>query len=147
MEAESLSQSLVLIRELLSSVNQQVQELELTHKLQEIRSRLDPRTETEVRGGGAFRGAELLRRRLIHEGTLLLKTSQASRLKGNVCWGVGGGCLRSFGFQMFLSDGGPSVCVGRRAGPADDRHPGGVTGKRSEIFFPLSGESGENDAA
>ncbi|XP_062843701.1 rho guanine nucleotide exchange factor 2 [Trichomycterus rosablanca] len=80
-EAESLSQALLLIRELLSSVDQQVQELELTQKLQEIRSRLDPRTETEVRGGGAFRGGELLRRRLIHEGTLLLKTAQASRLK------------------------------------------------------------------
>ncbi|XP_060761676.1 rho guanine nucleotide exchange factor 2 isoform X1 [Neoarius graeffei] len=80
-EAESLSQALVLIRELLSSVDQQVQELELTQKLQEIRARLDPRAETEVRGGGVFRGGELLRRRLLHEGTLLLKTAQGSRLK------------------------------------------------------------------
>ncbi|KAK3513620.1 hypothetical protein QTP70_028145 [Hemibagrus guttatus] len=80
-EAESLSQALVLIRELLSSVDQQVQELELTQKLQEIRARLDPRAETEVRGGGVFRGGELLRRRLLHEGTLLLKMTQGSRLK------------------------------------------------------------------
>ncbi|XP_053342503.1 rho guanine nucleotide exchange factor 2 isoform X3 [Clarias gariepinus] len=80
-EAESLTQALVLIRELLSSVDQQVQELELTQKLQEIRARLDPRAETEVRGGGVFRGGELLRRRLLHEGTLLLKTAQGSRLK------------------------------------------------------------------
>ncbi|XP_060730271.1 rho guanine nucleotide exchange factor 2 isoform X2 [Tachysurus vachellii] len=80
-EAESLSQALALIRELLSSVDQQVQELELTQKLQEIRARLDPRAETEVRGGGVFRGGELLRRRLLHEGTLLLKTAQGSRLK------------------------------------------------------------------
>ncbi|XP_053544558.1 rho guanine nucleotide exchange factor 2 isoform X2 [Ictalurus punctatus] len=80
-ESESLSQALVLIRELLSSVDQQVQELELTQKLQEIRARLDPRAETEVRGGGVFRGGELLRRRLLHEGTLLLKTAQGSRLK------------------------------------------------------------------
>ncbi|MCJ8744813.1 hypothetical protein PDJAM_G00122870 [Pangasius djambal] len=80
-EAESLSQALVLIRELLSSVDQQVQELELTQKLQEIRARLDPRAETEVRGGGVFRGGELLRRRLLHEGTLLLKPAQGSRLK------------------------------------------------------------------
>lgn len=83
-EAESLSQALVLIRELLSSVDQQVQELELTQKLQEIRARLDPRAETEVRGGGVFRGGELLRRRLLHEGTVLLKTAQGSRLKGSV---------------------------------------------------------------
>ncbi|XP_066512370.1 rho guanine nucleotide exchange factor 2-like isoform X1 [Hoplias malabaricus] len=80
-EAESLSQSLVLIRELLSSVDQQVQELEHTQRLQEIRGKLDPRAETEVRGGGVFRGGELQRRRLIHEGTLLWKTAQGSRLK------------------------------------------------------------------
>lgn len=84
-EAESLSQALVLIRELLSSVDQQVQELELTQKLQEVRARLDPRAETEVRGGGVFRGGELLRRRLLHDGTLLLKATQGSRLKGSVC--------------------------------------------------------------
>uniref|UniRef100_A0AAR2LX38 Rho guanine nucleotide exchange factor (GEF) 1a n=1 Tax=Pygocentrus nattereri TaxID=42514 RepID=A0AAR2LX38_PYGNA len=80
-EAESLSQALVLIRELLSSVDQQVQELEYTQRLQEIRAKLDPRAETEVRGGGIFRGGELQRRRLIHEGTLLWKTAQGSRLK------------------------------------------------------------------
>uniref|UniRef100_A0AAY4C3K1 Rho/rac guanine nucleotide exchange factor (GEF) 2 n=1 Tax=Denticeps clupeoides TaxID=299321 RepID=A0AAY4C3K1_9TELE len=78
-EAESLSQALTLIKELLSSVNQQVQELERTQRLQEIQARMDPWTETEVRGGGVFRGAELQRRTLIHEGTLLWKTS--SRLK------------------------------------------------------------------
>lgn len=80
-EVSSLSQALVLIRELLSSVDQQVLELERTHRLEEIRARLDPRAETEVRGGGVFRGSELLRRRLIHEGTLLLKGG-SSRLKG-----------------------------------------------------------------
>lgn len=76
---------MVLIRELLSSVDQQVQELEHTQRLQEIRGKLDPRAETEVRGGGLFRGGELQRRRLIHEGTLLWKTAQGSRLKGSVC--------------------------------------------------------------
>ncbi|KAK1790759.1 hypothetical protein P4O66_014045, partial [Electrophorus voltai] len=80
-EVASLSQALALIKDLLSSVDQQVQELERTQRLQEIRARLDPRAETEVRGGGVFRGAELLRRRLIHEGALLWKTAQGSRLK------------------------------------------------------------------
>ncbi|XP_061106378.1 rho guanine nucleotide exchange factor 2-like isoform X1 [Conger conger] len=79
-EASSLALALVQIRELLSSVDQQVLELERTQRLQEIRARLDPRAETEVRGGGVFRGGELLRRRLIHEGTLLWKTA-GSRLK------------------------------------------------------------------
>uniref|UniRef100_A0A8C8EQ90 Uncharacterized protein n=1 Tax=Oncorhynchus tshawytscha TaxID=74940 RepID=A0A8C8EQ90_ONCTS len=67
-------------KELLSSVDQQVMELERTHRLQEIRARLDPRVEAKVRDGGLFRGGELLRRRLIHEGTLLWKTP-GSRLK------------------------------------------------------------------
>uniref|UniRef100_A0A673XX29 Rho/Rac guanine nucleotide exchange factor 2 n=1 Tax=Salmo trutta TaxID=8032 RepID=A0A673XX29_SALTR len=79
-EAQSLAQSLSLIRDLLSSVDQQVAELERTQRLQEIRARLDPRAQAEVRGGGVFRGGELLRRTLLHEGTLLWKT-QGSRLK------------------------------------------------------------------
>ncbi|XP_057195395.1 rho guanine nucleotide exchange factor 2 [Triplophysa rosa] len=79
-ESKSLVHSLALIRELLCSVDQQVQELERAQRLQEIQSRVDPRAQTEVKGGGAFRGGELLRRRLIHEGTLLWK-AQGSRLK------------------------------------------------------------------
>ncbi|KAK7147985.1 hypothetical protein R3I94_010497 [Phoxinus phoxinus] len=80
-ESKSLAQSLALIRELLCSVDQQVQELERAQRLQEIQSRLDPRAETKVKGGGVFRGGELLRRGLIHEGALLWKTAQGSRLK------------------------------------------------------------------
>ncbi|KAG7457886.1 hypothetical protein MATL_G00232030 [Megalops atlanticus] len=79
-EASALSEALVLIRDLLSSVDQQVLELERTQRLQEIQARLDPRAEAGVRGGGVFRGGELMRRRLIHEGTLLWKTG-GSRLK------------------------------------------------------------------
>uniref|UniRef100_A0AAR2IPN1 Rho guanine nucleotide exchange factor (GEF) 1a n=1 Tax=Pygocentrus nattereri TaxID=42514 RepID=A0AAR2IPN1_PYGNA len=79
-EAAGLAQSLALIRELLSSVDQQVLELERTQRLQEIRSRLDSRAETKLRSGALFRPAELLRRQLIHDGTLLWKTS-SSRLK------------------------------------------------------------------
>lgn len=83
-ESKSLVHSLALIRELLCSVDQQVQELERAQRLQEIQSRLDPRAQTAVKGGGVFRGGELLRRRLIHEGTLLWK-AQGSRLKGTFC--------------------------------------------------------------
>ena len=62
----------------------QVLELERTQRLQEIQARLDPRAEAKVRDGQLFRGGELLRRRLIHEGTLLWK-NPGSRLKGQCC--------------------------------------------------------------
>ncbi|XP_051527843.1 rho guanine nucleotide exchange factor 2-like isoform X3 [Myxocyprinus asiaticus] len=79
-EAAGLSQALSHIRELLCSVDQQVLELERTQRLQEIRSRVDPRAEAKLRSGALFKPAELLRRQLIHEGTLLWKTP-SSRLK------------------------------------------------------------------
>ncbi|XP_046875141.1 rho guanine nucleotide exchange factor 1a isoform X2 [Hypomesus transpacificus] len=79
-EAQSFVQTLVVVKELLSSIDQQVLELERTQRLQEIQARLDPRAEAKVRDGQLFRGGELLRRRLIHEGTLLWK-NPGSRLK------------------------------------------------------------------
>ncbi|XP_073714549.1 rho guanine nucleotide exchange factor 2 isoform X2 [Misgurnus anguillicaudatus] len=79
-EAAGLSQALCHIRELLSSIDHQVMELERTHRLQEIRSKVDPRAEAKLRSGALFKPAEFLRRQLIHEGTLLWKTP-SSRLK------------------------------------------------------------------
>ncbi|KAK1154617.1 rho guanine nucleotide exchange factor 2 isoform X1 [Acipenser oxyrinchus oxyrinchus] len=81
-EAVALKEALVLIRELLSSVDQEVHDLERTQRLQEIHARLDPRAETNVQGNraettvpgsGAFRSGEIMRRRLMHEGPLLWK--------------------------------------------------------------------------
>lgn len=88
-EEVGLKQALTLLRDLLNGVEQQVLELERTQRLQEIRSRLDPRSQAKMRSDAMFRPAELLRRQLIHEGTLLWKTP-SSRLKGinkerNVC--------------------------------------------------------------
>ncbi|XP_056142214.1 rho guanine nucleotide exchange factor 2 [Lampris incognitus] len=79
-EEHDLSSALVLLKELISSVDQEVLELERTQRLQEIRARMDPRAQAEVRGGGVFKGGELLRRRLLHEGNFLCKT-QSSRMK------------------------------------------------------------------
>lgn len=56
-------------------------ELERSRRLQEIQARLDHRARAEVQGGGVFRGGELQRRRLLHDGTLLWKV-QGSRMKG-----------------------------------------------------------------
>uniref|UniRef100_A0AAQ5YP24 Rho guanine nucleotide exchange factor (GEF) 1a n=1 Tax=Amphiprion ocellaris TaxID=80972 RepID=A0AAQ5YP24_AMPOC len=77
-EAYSLAQALLMVRELLSSIDQQ--ELEKTQQLQEIQAKLDPRAEARVRDGGLFKPGELLRRRLVHNGTLFWKTP-GSRLK------------------------------------------------------------------
>ncbi|XP_022613082.1 rho guanine nucleotide exchange factor 2-like isoform X2 [Seriola dumerili] len=79
-EASCLAQALTLVRELLSSIDQQMEELEKTQRMQEIQAKLDPRAEARVRDGGLFRPGELLRRRLVHEGTLFWKTP-GSRLK------------------------------------------------------------------
>ncbi|XP_049457498.1 rho guanine nucleotide exchange factor 2-like isoform X1 [Epinephelus fuscoguttatus] len=79
-EASSLDQALSMVRELLSSIDQQMEDLEKTQRLQEIQAKLDLRAEARVRDGGLFKPGELLRRRLVHEGTLFWKTP-GSRLK------------------------------------------------------------------
>uniref|UniRef100_A0A672ZB72 Rho guanine nucleotide exchange factor (GEF) 1a n=1 Tax=Sphaeramia orbicularis TaxID=375764 RepID=A0A672ZB72_9TELE len=79
-EASSLAQALLMVRDLLSSIDQQVPNLQKTERMQEIQSKMDPRAEARVRDGRQFRPGELLRRRLIHEGTLFWK-SPGSRLK------------------------------------------------------------------
>ncbi|KAG7256760.1 hypothetical protein CRUP_037602, partial [Coryphaenoides rupestris] len=80
-EVQSLSTALRQLKDLITAVDQEVLELERTERLQEIQARLDPRAQTEVSGrGGVFRGGELLRRRLVHDGTLLWKI-QGQRMK------------------------------------------------------------------
>ncbi|XP_057683531.1 rho guanine nucleotide exchange factor 1a isoform X2 [Corythoichthys intestinalis] len=73
-EAASIAQALSMVRDLLNSIDQQMEELEKTQRMQEIHAKLDQRAETRVRDGGLFRPAELLRRKLVYEGTLLWKT-------------------------------------------------------------------------
>ncbi|XP_062265855.1 rho guanine nucleotide exchange factor 1a isoform X2 [Platichthys flesus] len=79
-EVSSLAQALTMVRELLSSINQQMGEMEKMQRLQEIQAKLDPRAEARVRLGGVFKPAELFRRKLVLEGTLFWKTP-GSRLK------------------------------------------------------------------
>lgn len=80
-EEQALKKALQLLKELISSVDQEVLELDRTRRLQEIQARLDPRALAEVQEGGVFRAGELLRRKLLHEGPLLWKV-QGSRMKG-----------------------------------------------------------------
>lgn len=90
-EAKAVSEALGLLKNLISSVDKEVLELERSRRLQEIQARLDHRAQAEVEGGGVFRGGELQRRRLLHDGPLLWKV-QGSRMKGwsccVVCWVV-----------------------------------------------------------
>uniref|UniRef100_A0A665WAM9 Rho guanine nucleotide exchange factor 2-like n=1 Tax=Echeneis naucrates TaxID=173247 RepID=A0A665WAM9_ECHNA len=79
-EASALAQALIMVRELLNSIDQQMEEMEKTQRLHEIQAKFDPRAEARVRDGGNFRSVELLRRRLVHEGTLFWK-APGSRLK------------------------------------------------------------------
>ncbi|KAK5921491.1 hypothetical protein CgunFtcFv8_018854 [Champsocephalus gunnari] len=79
-ESQALTRALLLLKGLISSVDQEVLELDRTRRLQEVQARLDPRAQAEVQGGGEFRGGELLRRRLLYEGPLLWKV-QGSRMK------------------------------------------------------------------
>lgn len=65
----------------------QMEDLEKIQRLKEILAKLDPRAETRVREGGLFKSAELLRRKLVHEGNLLWKTP-GSRHKGTGHWKV-----------------------------------------------------------
>ncbi|XP_072316509.1 rho guanine nucleotide exchange factor 2-like isoform X3 [Eucyclogobius newberryi] len=78
-EASVLSKALKLLKDLLSSIDREVLELERSRRLQEIQNRLDPRAEARVRGG-VFRSGELHRRRLLHEGALQWRV-QGSRMK------------------------------------------------------------------
>uniref|UniRef100_A0A8C6WEC9 Rho guanine nucleotide exchange factor (GEF) 1a n=1 Tax=Neogobius melanostomus TaxID=47308 RepID=A0A8C6WEC9_9GOBI len=75
-EASSLSQALLKSRELLTAIEQQVRPT----RVEEIHSQLDPKVVARVRDGRVFRPEELLRRKLLHEGTLFWK-SPGSRLK------------------------------------------------------------------
>lgn len=86
-EAKALSEALGLLKNLISSVDKEVLELERSRRLQEIQARLDHRAQAEVEGGGVFRGGELQRRRLLHDGTLLWKV-QGTRMKGRSCCDV-----------------------------------------------------------
>ncbi|XP_061903504.1 rho guanine nucleotide exchange factor 1a isoform X1 [Entelurus aequoreus] len=79
-EASSIAHALSMVRDLLNSIDQQMEEMEKSQRMQEIHAKLDQRAEARVRDGGLFRPAELLRRRLVHEGMLFWKTP-GSRLK------------------------------------------------------------------
>ncbi|XP_053331307.1 rho guanine nucleotide exchange factor 2 isoform X2 [Spea bombifrons] len=79
-EYKDIAASLTLVKELISSIDQEVYNQEKNLRLQEIYHRVDSKSTAQVMGSHLFGKEELLRRKLIHEGPLLWKTA-AGRFK------------------------------------------------------------------
>ncbi|KAG8014293.1 Rho guanine nucleotide exchange factor 18 [Nibea albiflora] len=76
-EYKSLVQSLALIKDFISQVNDQVSEYEKVVRLREISVRLDPKSQGRLKDGRLFRREDLIQgnRTLLHEGPVTWKTS------------------------------------------------------------------------
>ncbi|XP_041037694.1 rho guanine nucleotide exchange factor 2-like isoform X3 [Carcharodon carcharias] len=79
-DRRDLSTSLSLVKELISSVDQEVHECEKRFRLQDIYNRMDTKAVAAMRSGRQFRREDLIRRKLVHDGFLLWKTA-AGRFK------------------------------------------------------------------
>ncbi|XP_056402905.1 rho guanine nucleotide exchange factor 2 isoform X2 [Hyla sarda] len=73
-EYQDLATSLTLVKELLSTIDQDVYNYEKNLRLQEIYQKVDSKSTAMVQGDFCFSKEELLRRKLVHEGSLLWKT-------------------------------------------------------------------------
>ncbi|XP_059404077.1 rho guanine nucleotide exchange factor 28-like isoform X2 [Carassius carassius] len=80
-EHADLSCALVLIRELISAVDQCVSQCEQNQKLSEVLGRMENKCSTKLKSGNAFRKQDITSgRSLLHQGPLLWKTA-TGRLK------------------------------------------------------------------
>ncbi|XP_073465400.1 rho guanine nucleotide exchange factor 2 isoform X4 [Aquarana catesbeiana] len=79
-EYQDLAASLTLVKELITSIDQEVFNYEKNMRLQEIYQKVDSKSAATVQGDYCFGKEELLRRKLVHEGSLLWKTA-AGRFK------------------------------------------------------------------
>ncbi|XP_040925926.1 A-kinase anchor protein 13 isoform X2 [Betta splendens] len=75
---DDLMDAVRLVKEVIAAVDNRVNEHEKKRRLKEFYSRMD--SKTVIKGGQTFGREDLLRRRLIHDGALQLKSSQG-RLK------------------------------------------------------------------
>ncbi|XP_058015825.1 rho guanine nucleotide exchange factor 2 isoform X2 [Ahaetulla prasina] len=80
-DQKDLSTALSLVKDLISTVDQEVHNQEKNARMQEIYNRLDGRTKAHLpRERGPFSKEEMLRRKLVHDGCMLWKTP-AGRFK------------------------------------------------------------------
>lgn len=78
---EDLTEAVRLVKEVIAAVDSKVNEHEKRRRLKEFHGRMDSKSIMMMKSGQIFAREDLLRRRLIHDGTLQLKNSQG-RLKG-----------------------------------------------------------------
>lgn len=78
---EDLTESVRLVKEVIAVVDSKVNEHEQRRRLKEFHARMDSKSIMMMKSGQIFAKEDLLRRRLIHDGVLHLKSNQA-RLKG-----------------------------------------------------------------
>ncbi|NXV39373.1 ARHG2 factor, partial [Rissa tridactyla] len=107
-DSADLSRALKLVKELISSINEEVHTCEMNARLWDVYRRVDGRAKVQLpweSRAGVFGKDELLRRKLVHSGCMLWKTA-AGRFKGGGlgcwrgtlgCWGWGPGC---WGMEM-----------------------------------------------
>ncbi|XP_065516043.1 rho guanine nucleotide exchange factor 2 isoform X1 [Lathamus discolor] len=82
-DSADLSQALRLVKELISSINEEVHECEMNARLWDVYRRVDGRAKVQLpweSRAGVFGRDELLRRKLVHSGCMLWKTA-AGRFK------------------------------------------------------------------
>uniref|UniRef100_A0A8C8RIY8 Rho guanine nucleotide exchange factor 2 n=1 Tax=Pelusios castaneus TaxID=367368 RepID=A0A8C8RIY8_9SAUR len=82
-DQRDLSLALTLVKDLISAIDQEVHEYEKNARLQEIYGRVDGRAKAQLfwdGRGGSFSKDELLRRKLVHSGSMLWKMA-AGRFK------------------------------------------------------------------
>ncbi|XP_056871047.1 A-kinase anchor protein 13 isoform X5 [Takifugu flavidus] len=77
---EDLTESVRLVKEVIAVVDSKVNEHEQRRRLKEFHARMDSKSIMMMKSGQIFAKEDLLRRRLIHDGVLHLKSNQA-RLK------------------------------------------------------------------
>ncbi|XP_067878921.1 rho guanine nucleotide exchange factor 2-like [Heterodontus francisci] len=74
-DRRDLGSSLLLVKELITAVDQEVHECEKKFRLQDIYNRLDAKAVAAMHSGRQFRREDLIRRKLVHDGFVLWKTA------------------------------------------------------------------------
>ncbi|XP_043540351.1 rho guanine nucleotide exchange factor 2-like [Chiloscyllium plagiosum] len=80
-DRKDLTNSLALLKDLISAVDQDVHDCEKRYRLQDVYNRMDPKAVAPMHSGRTFRREDMIRRKLVHDGFLLWKTA-TGRFKG-----------------------------------------------------------------